>query len=731
MIQKTDGIYITTNGYHNFSDGDKVKFTKYSGKNVDFLESEFKVETVKPNIFKIKSENSTDKEFKLIHGNVQKIKESVKVSFNCYGKERDTPSLLDDWINPDKPKENFDYWMSNKLNPEDELELSPVNGYFGGLIASESIKFLTNKYQPISQWYFWEDTSYLSYDESGRNMVEKIVGKETYEKLINSKLFMVGSGAIGCEMLKNLSMLNVSTGVRGKFIVTDPDTIEVSNLSRQFLFHSENVNDSKSIVAGKKVKEFKPNFNVECYQDKMSKESDEKYDDKFYESLDGIVNALDNYQARLFMDKKAVEYGLPLFESGTQGAKGNTQPVIPKLTENYGATSDPPESESYPLCTVKNFPNKPEHVIHYMKEMYEEWFSDFAYKVNDYLENPDMLDDLTDTERNDLVGKMNSFFKYSSDWEGQIKFWNEFYYSHFRDNILQILNNYPEDHKIDGDNFWSGAKKCPKVPSDDYRLSFIESSVKMSERLLGKVFKKSESDLIKYINTLEIPETNISNKKVALEEKDLEEQNKMDDVVLKVEPISLIPQSYDKDRESDYTWMYYGSLIRATSYQMEFPDMLKMRQISGKIIPAMATTTSMVSGLISLELIKYYQDKKIDDYRSYFLNLALNQYLYSEPNPVQKDKFGSTEVSVWDKFSESVNITIGDIIEKYGKIFDTEITIVVSDDKIIYAPFVTDEEEKETKLSELGSKYTLLLSDDDETNYPPIYVNVINRIEEE
>ena len=102
------------------------------------------------------------------------------------------------------------------------------------------------------------------------------------------------------------------------------------------------------------------------------------------------------------MDKKAVEYGLPLFESGTQGAKGNTQPVIPMLTENYGATSDPPESESYPLCTIKNFPNKPEHVVHFMKEMFEEWFSDFPYKVNNFIENEKSLEEMTDIERNEF-----------------------------------------------------------------------------------------------------------------------------------------------------------------------------------------------------------------------------------------------------------------------------------------------------------------------------------------
>lgn len=54
------------------------------------------------------------------------------------------------------------------------------------------------------------------------------------------KVFVVGAGAIGCELLKNYAMLGIgsggSPGKEGQIILTDPDSIEVSNLNRQFLF---------------------------------------------------------------------------------------------------------------------------------------------------------------------------------------------------------------------------------------------------------------------------------------------------------------------------------------------------------------------------------------------------------------------------------------------------------------------------------------------------------------
>lgn len=62
------------------------------------------------------------------------------------------------------------------------------------------------------------------------------------------------------------------------------------------------------------------------------------------------------------MDRRCVFFEKPLLESGTLGTKGNTQVVIPHLTESYSSSQDPPEKQT-PVCTVKNFPNAIEHTI--------------------------------------------------------------------------------------------------------------------------------------------------------------------------------------------------------------------------------------------------------------------------------------------------------------------------------------------------------------------------------
>lgn len=68
------------------------------------------------------------------------------------------------------------------------------------------------------------------------------------------------------------------------------------------------------------------------------------------------------YCPGLYMDRRCVYYNKPLLESGTLGTKGNVQVVIPKLTESYSSSQDPPE-KSIPICTLKNFPNAIEHTL--------------------------------------------------------------------------------------------------------------------------------------------------------------------------------------------------------------------------------------------------------------------------------------------------------------------------------------------------------------------------------
>lgn len=161
------------------------------------------------------------------------------------------------------------------------------------------------------------------------------------KKLAESRVFLVGAGAIGCEMLKNLALMGVGTAGEGAIVVADMDRIERSNLSRQFLFRNTDIGQSKAGTAVRAIRSMNPRVRSEFFEAKVGPETENLFSDAFFERLTFVCNALDNVEARKYVDSRCVRFGKPLLESGTLGTRGNTQIVVPFVTESYGATNDP------------------------------------------------------------------------------------------------------------------------------------------------------------------------------------------------------------------------------------------------------------------------------------------------------------------------------------------------------------------------------------------------------
>ncbi len=91
-----------------------------------------------------------------------------------------------------------------------------------------------------------------------------------------------------------------------------------------------------------------------------------------------------------------------------------------------------------------------------------------------------------------------------------------------------------------------------------------------------------------------------------------------------------------------------------------------MKRIAGKIIPAIATTTSVVSGLVAIELVKVVLDFQLEKFRNTFLNLAIPILAPSEPAPAPRIPVSKTAFyTLWDKWEvkgEDLTLQVGVII---------------------------------------------------------------------
>lgn len=145
---------------------------------------------------------------------------------------------------------------------------------------------------------------------------------------------MVGSGALGCEFLKNFALLGIACEKEnGLITVTDNDRVEISNLNRQFLFRKNNVGKPKSIGASEAVRKMNSSINIDCKELLAMPSTENVFNDKFWASLSFVTNALDNVKARQYIDSRCVFHGKALFESGTQGTKCNSMVILPNKTE--------------------------------------------------------------------------------------------------------------------------------------------------------------------------------------------------------------------------------------------------------------------------------------------------------------------------------------------------------------------------------------------------------------
>jgi ubiquitin-activating enzyme E1 len=155
----------------------------------------------------------------------------------------------------------------------------------------------------------------------------------------------------------------------------------------------------------------------------------------------------------------------------------------------------------------------------------------------------------------------------------------------------------------------------------------------------------------------------------------------------------LIPVEFEKDDDTNHhiDFITACSNLRAENYKIEQADRHKTKFIAGKIIPAIATTTALVTGLVVMELYKIVDDKDdIEQYKNGFVNLALPFFGFSEPIESPKVVYAGpngdvTLDKIWDRF-EVENITLKGLLIHFEE-RGLSISMLSSGVSLLYASF--------------------------------------------
>ncbi|KAJ7781530.1 ubiquitin activating enzyme [Mycena metata] len=623
-------------------------------------------------------------------------------------------------------------------------DVAPVVAVIGGFVAQEVLKACSAKFHPMVQHMYFDSLESLpatlpseqECQPSGSRYDAQIAvfGKTFHDKVANHRQFLVGSGAIGCEMLKNWSMMGLGSGPQGRIEVTDLDTIEKSNLNRQFLFRSKDLGKFKAEVAAVAVAEMNPDLKgkILARQDAVGPATEDIYTEEFFQSIDGVTNALDNVKARLYMDQRCVFYRKPLLESGTLGTKGNVQVVVPHLTESYASSQDPPEKET-PSCTVKSFPNAIHHTIEWSRTNFDDFFVKPAQAVNAYLSEPNYLEttlrhsgqekEQTEQILSYLVTNKPLTFEECIIW-ARLQFEDRYV-----NEIKQLLFSLPKDATTtSGQPFWSSPKRAPDPlvfnSSDPLHLQYIIAAANLHAFNYGLRGETDPAIFRKIADSVIVPEfVPKSGVKIQITENEPVPQaggaDDIPDVSDKLPaPSSLAgyrlnPVEFEKDDDTNHhiDFITAASNLRATNYSIPTADRHTTKQIAGKIIPAIATTTALVAGLVCLELYKLIDGKaKLEDYKNGFLNLALPFFGFSEPIAATKLKYGTTEWTLWDRFEFTNDPTLQDIVNWFQTNHKLDITMVSQGVSMLWSSFIGKKKSEErlpmkfSKLVETVSK---------------------------
>ncbi|PHJ25556.1 ubiquitin-activating enzyme e1 family protein [Cystoisospora suis] len=721
-----------------------------------------------------------------------------------------------------------------------QCEISPISAFVGGILAQEVVKF-TGKYTPLKGFLYSDAFECFLPDEAKAVQDVKMGGSQSgnttspttttttpgtgsgvythdmlyghanhryadqvalfgieFQVMLSSlHAFVVGAGALGCELLKSLALMGCGCTPHhplpsssqqggggdqeqhqgsGRITVTDMDRIEVSNLNRQFLFRREHVGKAKSVTAAASARAMNPELQITALEDRVGVETEATaFTDQFWQSQQIIINALDNIQARQYVDGRCVWFGLPLLESGTLGTKGNVQVVLPHMTQCYSDSADPPE-ESIPLCTLRHFPHAIEHTIEWARDCFQGVFFDAVNEPNKFKENPQKYLDRLRGEGNlsvqkDRLEKIRDLVSLWQEGSGDLQQRQFspptfekcvekavlFYQDLFCNQIAQLLYSFPLDHRTsEGTLFWTAPKRPPTpLPFDVHNpaaMDFVYAASNLFAYNLGLPPVRDISEVRALAEKVEIPtfqprklqiealeenkagdgssQTSSTNNnrnttfsglslsggggddesRIAMLEQQLLATKDLDKMI-------FVPAEFEKDDDTNFhiDLVHAASSLRAQNYKIPCCDRHKTKIIAGRIIPAIATTTAMITGLVCTELIKTitYKQRKLEDFKNAFVNLALPLWLFSEPMPPKRvvdknfDPVACGPVralpsgfTCWDKVDVDIpGCTIEQLCDFLDQKFDVEVNILSVGNFCLYNSFLPIHKQQRYKKS--------------------------------
>lgn len=401
-----------------------------------------------------------------------------------------------------------------------------------------------------------------------------------------SRVLLVGAGGIGCEVLKNLvccgfgslaSAHATSNGTVSEtrtepdatvqrkpgIVVIDLDTIDLSNLNRQFLFRKQHIKKPKAFVAKETASQFNPSVNIEAHHASIF---DSQYNVEFFEGFDLVFNALDNLAARRHVNKMCLAADVPLIESGTTGFNGQVQAIKKGVTECYDCNPKPVQ-KSFPICTIRSTPSQPIHCIVWAKSyLFPELFGTSEEDSTDVA--------VTEGDNVDEVAKLKEeaeALKTIRRMMGKSEFAQEVFNKVFHDDIERLRSM---------SEMWQSRKPPEPLQYDTLRADIDTDIVKRGQALVTRdqAIWSLHDNLSVFCYALDTLSNRVQSGENVIE--------------------------FDKDDKDTLAFVASAANLRSHVFGIPLHSEWEIKQMAGNIIPAIATSNALTASLCVLEAFK-------------------------------------------------------------------------------------------------------------------------------
>ncbi|KAI0339312.1 hypothetical protein BDW22DRAFT_1409173 [Trametopsis cervina] len=504
---------------------------------------------------------------------------------------------------------------------------------------------------------------------SGRTLnATAILGPELAARLPEVKVLLVGAGGIGCELLKNI----VLTGF-GRITLLDLDTIDLSNLNRQFLFRKKDVKQSKALVAAKTAAAFNPNVHITPIHGNIK---EPQFDVAWFQSFDLVLNALDNLDARRHVNKMCMAADVPLVESGTAGYLGQVQPILKNRSECFDCIPKP-TPKTFPVCTIRSTPSQPIHCIVWAKSyLIPQLFGEDEDAGNEgeldeaekQGENADEIATLrkeaqafksvraalrTTSQENSNAAKL-VFQKQAFTLFRQV------FYSDIS-NLLSMEDMWRSRAKPTPLDFDGILNDTFTLPQKSAQSNGVPSHSEVNGAAAGS--SKGGANPNKSVNG------SSSSSTAGL--KDQRALTLRDNLELFISSADRLATrlrhgeetiSFDKDDDDTLDFVTAAANLRSAAYDIPGKSRWEVKEMAGNIIPAIATTNAIIAGLIvlqALHLLKKSYNSLRNVHVQFRPNLPLSTINLSTPNP----KCGVCRDTYTQVLCDPSRVTLGQVVE--------------------------------------------------------------------